>query len=254
MGAAWVLASAPLTRPLGGVHWSPAYLGGHISLFCRISSRALCHDFEHVVWEWPLEFESLLGRRVKPDIVLLRCRQENWHSLRMDRFDDAVWLACQERIEQVLAFDRVGLGPSYACPGAPDPGKSHQRTVFRLGKPDWCLTRLRVSVFAETGHWNERPVLRLEPSPPEWGGDISHVGDWVVADFGGRWEAPAHLYQLPSGVGIPHDWCHLIREYRRKGRNVSCSVTLGLEGSPNRLLGRKGRIKIAHGRHLFARH
>lgn len=67
----------------------------------------------------------------------------------MDRADDAVRFGRQEAIEQMLAFNGIGLGTTNASPFCPYPRKSDQWSGLIDGEPLRRLARFGVRVLAE---------------------------------------------------------------------------------------------------------
>ena len=57
---------------------------------------------------------SLIPRRAHPDVALFIGPQDHRHRFHMDRLDDGVRRRRQEPIDQVRAWDRLGLGASVA--------------------------------------------------------------------------------------------------------------------------------------------
>jgi hypothetical protein len=117
-------------------------------------------DLEHVIGQRPLLFERHFRRCSVPGLVLLWCGEDHRHGLGMDWPNDAVRLRGQERIEQVLVLDRLGLGDAHSRSWPPDTRERRQGPLLVEREPDLRLARLGVLVLRYMG----RQVLQLPGS------------------------------------------------------------------------------------------
>jgi hypothetical protein len=97
--------------------------------------------------------------RAHPDVAFFRRRQDHWHCLWVDRFNDRVRSRGQEAIDQMRAGDRLRLGATVAFELGPEATKGEQRSnVLLFGlrvRLRRIFSRQRLSGLSQACQWGE---------------------------------------------------------------------------------------------------
>ena len=128
----------------------------------------------------------------------------------MDRPHYRVRVGGEERVEQVIALDRLLLGSARPRPRPPDASEEKQRARLRESEPHRRLSlRLGIGfvvVLAERGRRHQAPILGLQPRLPEIAFYLANISDGARRTVDRRRrKSPTHLDELALAVRIRAD-------------------------------------------------